>query len=170
MDSSQIYKTAYTAAYARLIEQYLPVEKRLFNDPVAKYFFSSCISSLMKHNVIRSFLIFMYNLNAAGLFGLQVCRTRYIDDILKKALDDGIMQIVILGTGFDTRPYRISGADEIKIFEVDQPIILDKKQAIIKIRLIEDVGTSFYKENYLKPIDRKLTISEVERIAYARIL
>ncbi|MDF2883875.1 MAG: putative S-adenosyl-L-methionine-dependent methyltransferase, partial [Clostridiaceae bacterium] len=36
--------------------------------------------------------------------------------------------------------------------------------------LIEDIGTSFYKENYLNPIGRKLDISEIERIAYARIL
>jgi methyltransferase (TIGR00027 family) len=194
-----------------------------------------------------------------------------------------------LGTGFDTRPYRISGINEIKVFEVNQPIILDKKQAIIKkcvrlvpnnviftpmdfniqkldevleakdlelsqlilfiwegvtqyiteeaidntlkfiskassgskfvftyilknvidgtsnmiaaeglvnlfeageqpwrfglnplevidflsqynLKLIEDIGTSFYKENYLNPIGRKLDISEIERIAYAGIL
>ncbi|MDF2882306.1 MAG: methyltransferase, partial [Clostridiaceae bacterium] len=284
MDNNQSYKTAYVAAYARLIEQYQSKEMRLFNDSLVKYFFSSYISFLMRFSVLRKVLIFMYNTTAVGLWGLQVCRTKYIDDILKKALDDGIKQIVILGTGFDTRPYRISGISEIKVFEVDLPIILDKKQAIIKkcvglvpnnvifipmdfniqkldevleaknlelsepilfiwegvtqyiteeaiantlkfiskassgsklvftyilksvidgtsnmigaegllnlfeageqpwrfglnplevsdflslynLKLIEDIGTSFYKENYLNPIGRKLDISEIERIA-----
>ncbi len=289
MDSNQNYKTAYTAAYARLMEQYMPKELKLFDDPLVKYFFSSYISSLMRFSVLRKVFIFMYNITAVGLFGLQVCRTKYIDAIFKKALNNGIKQIVILGSGLDTRPYRIARDNETKIFEVDQPIILEKKRTILskyveqafdnviftpidfniqkldevliangldlskpilfimegvsqyitqeaidntlqfiakassgselvftyilkavidgtsnmlgaeslvnlfkiseepwrfglnpselsdffsqyKLQIIDDIGTSFYKENYLYPIGRKLDISSMERIAYARIL
>ena len=132
MESNQSYKTAYVAAYARLIEQYQPIELRLFNDSLVKKFFSNYICYMMKFSVLRKILIFMYNTSAVGLLGLQVCRTKYIDDILKKAINEGIKQIVILGTGFDTRAYRIPGINEIKVFEVDLPIILDKKQGIIR--------------------------------------
>lgn len=288
MESNQSYKTAYGAAYARLIEQYQPKELRLFNDSVVKIFFSNYISYMMKFSVLRKILIFMYNASAVGLLGLQVCRTKYIDDILKKAINEGIKQIVILGTGFDTRAYRIPGINEIKVFEVDLPNILDKKQSLIRkcignipdniiftpidfnvqkldevlmdkdlelskpslfiwegvtqyiseeaiintlkfisntssgsmlvftyilksvidgtsnkidgealmnlfkagdqpwqfglnpsevndfiepynLRLIEDIGASYYQKNYLKPIGRNLNISEFERIIYARV-
>lgn len=288
MQSNQSYKTAYTAAYARLIEQYEPDKTRLFNDPLIKLFFSNYISFLLKFNAMRKILILMYNLTITGLLGLQVCRTKYIDDILKKAVDEGISQVVILGTGFDTRAYRISSNNQIMIFEADLSIILDRKESIIKnylgvlpenivftpidfncqkldeileakglnlskpvlfiwegvtqyitedaidntlkfisksssgsrlvftyvlkrfidgtsdmvgvesllttfkseeqpfyfglnpselgeflskynLSLIEDVGGSYYQENYLKPLGRNLFVSKLERIAYARI-
>ena len=38
-----------------------------------------------------------------------------------------------------------------------------------KLTLIEDVGNSYYQENYLKPIGRNLDVSKIERIVYARI-
>lgn len=37
------------------------------------------------------------------------------------------------------------------------------------LKLIEDVGVSYYQENYLKPIGRKLNVSLIERISYAKI-
>lgn len=38
------------------------------------------------------------------------------------------------------------------------------------LELIEDVGASYYQENYLKPIKRKLDVSPIERIIYAKII
>jgi O-methyltransferase involved in polyketide biosynthesis len=54
MDTNQSYKTAYTAAYARLVEQYEPKEKRLFDDTIVKYFFSNYISSLLKVRLTKN--------------------------------------------------------------------------------------------------------------------
>lgn len=39
-----------------------------------------------------------------------------------------------------------------------------------KLELIEDVGASYYQENYLKPIGRKLDVLPIERIIYAKII
>ena len=83
-------KTAYDAAYARLIEEYQPSEIRLFDDPLAKMFFINYISFFMQFSFIRKLSTFMYNITSTGIFGLQVCRTRYIDNVLKEAIDDGI--------------------------------------------------------------------------------
>lgn len=74
----------------------------------------------------------MYNLSLTGIYGLQVCRTKYIDDLLKKALDNGIEQLVILGAGFDTRPFRIIDNNRVKVFEVDLPEIQNKKKVLLK--------------------------------------
>ena len=53
--------------------------------------------------------------------GNLLCRTRYIDDVLRDALRMGLDQVVILGAGFDTRPYRIQGMESASVFEVDHP-------------------------------------------------
>jgi hypothetical protein len=35
--------------------------------------------------------------------------------------------------------------------------------------MIEDVGTEYYQKNYLKPINRNLEVSEIERINFSKI-
>jgi methyltransferase (TIGR00027 family) len=56
-----------------------------------------------------------------GTLGAILCRTRYIDDVLRRSLEVGLDQLVILGAGFDTRAYRIPGMDQVQVFEVDLP-------------------------------------------------
>jgi methyltransferase (TIGR00027 family) len=50
-----------------------------------------------------------------------IARTRYIDDALRAALDDGVEQVVVLGAGFDCRAHRTPGIDRVRVFEVDHP-------------------------------------------------
>jgi len=56
-----------------------------------------------------------------GIMGNLLCRTRYIDDATEDAIRDGADQVVILGAGFDSRPYRIPGMAQCRVFEVDHP-------------------------------------------------
>ena len=131
MEGNENYKTAYAAAYARLIEQHEPTETRLFNDTFVKNFFSKYINSIMKFGAIRKFMISMYNSTSIGLYGLQVCRTKYIDEKLKEAIDNGVKQVVILGAGLDTRLYRMLDSDRVIGFEIDLPIIQNEKKNIM---------------------------------------
>jgi methyltransferase (TIGR00027 family) len=132
MSSDQSYKTAYGAAYARLIEQYVPEEEKLFEDNVIGIFFSRNINIMLKFNWIRRLYMLSYNAVSPGVYGLQVCRTKFIDDRLNEAINTGITQIVILGAGLDTRGYRINYPKETKIYEVDLPVLQNKKMEIIK--------------------------------------
>eukprot|EP00929_Paragymnodinium_shiwhaense_P007819 TRINITY_DN111721_c0_g1_i1.p1 TRINITY_DN111721_c0_g1~~TRINITY_DN111721_c0_g1_i1.p1 ORF type:complete len:480 (+),score=88.43 TRINITY_DN111721_c0_g1_i1:103-1542(+) len=57
---------------------------------------------------------------------------RLVDDICLQALSRGIRQVVLLGSGFDTRPFRLlDGTDfkeeEVLIVEVDQALMLEYK-------------------------------------------
>lgn len=47
-------------------------------------------------------------------------RTRYIDDCVRRELDRGVRQVVILGAGLDTRAARL-GRQGVRFFEVDHP-------------------------------------------------
>jgi methyltransferase (TIGR00027 family) len=132
MSSNQSWKTAFLAASVRLIEQYQPEELRLFDDPFIKNFFSKLTLFQMKFKFIRDMEIMLSELMTKGTFGSLICRTKYIDDSLIAAMANGIDQLVILGAGLDTRPYRIVGINDIKVIEVDLPIMQNIKKEKIK--------------------------------------
>jgi methyltransferase (TIGR00027 family) len=56
----------------------------------------------------------------AGMSNLMLIRTKFVDEHLRQALENGATQVVILGAGFDTRAYRFAGLlEDRKVFEVD---------------------------------------------------
>jgi methyltransferase (TIGR00027 family) len=58
-------------------------------------------------------------------------RTRWLDDAIARALADGLDQLVILGAGFDARPYRLPGLDAVRVFEVDHPATQAMKRSVV---------------------------------------
>lgn len=132
MAEQGVSNTALGAAVCRLIEQYQPRETRLFDDPVVEDLVGRTIRVMMKFASMRRFTINRTDAIAQGIYGVQVCRTRYIDDALQAALSKGIDQLVILGAGLDTRPYRLPGMEHVKVFEVDLPITQDDKKVKIQ--------------------------------------
>jgi methyltransferase (TIGR00027 family) len=82
-----------------------------------------------------------------------VVRTRFIDDVLEDALADGVDQVVIVGSGFDSRAYRVPGAERAQIFEIDTPQTLQGKRARIEALLghvpshVSTVATDFERED-----------------------
>ncbi|MDJ0511999.1 MAG: SAM-dependent methyltransferase [Methyloceanibacter sp.] len=57
-------------------------------------------------------------------------RTRYFDDQLSIQIRNGCRQVVILGSGFDTRAIR-KPAPNVRYFEIDDGAILDFKKATL---------------------------------------
>jgi methyltransferase (TIGR00027 family) len=133
MAKQTVSRTALGAAICRMIEQYQPAPTRLFNDAVVKDLVGAPVRVMMQAAFMRSLTVKQTDAVGAGIFGAQICRTRYIDDAVQAALRQGIGQLVILGAGLDTRPYRLPGMDRVKVFEVDLPAVQsDKKEKIQK--------------------------------------
>jgi methyltransferase (TIGR00027 family) len=133
MAKRSVGSTALGAAACRLIEQYQPEATRLFYDPVVKDLMNPFIRVLMQFKRMRNFMIKQTNAFTPGIYGAQICRTRFIDEAVQAALEQGIVQVVILGAGFDTRPYRLAGMDRVNVFEVDLPAVqADKKKRLQK--------------------------------------
>jgi methyltransferase (TIGR00027 family) len=108
----------------RVVEMYYPQEKRLFDDPLAYRllpFGWRVILRLAYLPGLRGLVLSLRERRMPGSLGGILCRTRYIDDVLKRSLAGGLDQLVILGAGFDSRPYRIAGVDQIRVFELDLP-------------------------------------------------
>jgi methyltransferase (TIGR00027 family) len=51
---------------------------------------------------------------------------------LYRTLSQGIGQMVILGAGLDTRPYRLPGMERVKVYEVDLPAVQNNKMKKIQ--------------------------------------
>jgi len=108
----------------RVIEMYYPEDKRLFKDQFSYKllpFGWKLFVRLFYLPGVRGLVLSLRERRMPGSLGGILCRTRYIDDVLKRSLEEGIDQLVILGAGFDSRAYRIEGTDQIKVFEVDLP-------------------------------------------------
>jgi methyltransferase (TIGR00027 family) len=54
-------------------------------------------------------------------------RTRYFDDFFADAARTGIRQVVIVASGLDARPYRLSWPTGTTLYEVDQPEVIEFK-------------------------------------------
>jgi methyltransferase (TIGR00027 family) len=58
-----------------------------------------------------------------------ISRTRFIEDLIEKCATDKVEQYVILGAGYDSRAHRLKLPSGVKIFEVDQPEVQEKKRS-----------------------------------------
>ena len=71
-------------------------------------------------------------------FAQMTLRTRHLDSAVNAALGDGTEQIVILGSGLDSRPYRLtSDWTRGRVFEVDFPPSLELKKSRVRSALGE---------------------------------
>ena len=117
MRKKQSSLTAAGIALARAIESEKPADERICYDPYARQF----IPAWMYH-IFGFFIKSGYSeRRGPGVNGFLVARDRYIDDVLRKFLDESLPQIVILGAGYDSRAYRFDLANQVEIFEVDHP-------------------------------------------------
>lgn len=139
MKENQASRTAEYMALFRAVESARPESQRLFDDPFAIGFLDPSFRLLAQLASIR----FVSNLVAwlidtkgvPGARTVAVARTRFIDELLVNALKDGVQQVVILGAGYDTRAYRISGIEQSRVFEVDHPTTSNAKQLHLKRQL-----------------------------------
>lgn len=99
------------------IEASRPEGERICYDPIARSLVNG-ISFTLSKLVIDSGI---YERISRGAMEFITVRERYIDDYLKACLSEGLDQVVILGTGFDTRAYRIEGIEKTRVFEIDHP-------------------------------------------------
>ncbi len=117
--------TAYSIAAVRAGEGLLPVQERLFDDPYAAVFRAGGRDA---EEGTKRFLALPFFRDGIRL------RTRFIDDVLGTALEDGVDQIVLLGAGFDARALRIPAiaARGARVYEIDLPTQLERKRDLLE--------------------------------------
>jgi methyltransferase (TIGR00027 family) len=58
-------------------------------------------------------------------------RARYFDDYFAEATAAGLRQVVIVASGLDARPYRLSWPAGTTVYEIDQPEVIEFKTATL---------------------------------------
>jgi methyltransferase (TIGR00027 family) len=125
--------TAFFVATVRALET--GHERPLFHDPYARLFMRDDVGVAM-----RSLPFFT---------SIARCRTVWFDDAVRRALDAGRSQVVILGAGFDSRALRLArpGAS---FFEIDQQQVLEIKEERLRAAGLER-SASYLGADYTQP-------------------
>jgi methyltransferase (TIGR00027 family) len=131
-------QTAEGVCWMRAAEQRHRPAERIVDDRYAKFFLSPMFRAALSTWEVSGRLGDLAERFSPGLITFVLCRHRYIDDCLRRALAGKIEQVVILGAGYDMRAYRL--AQEIKdrpVFEVDHPATSRRKARILAERKSE---------------------------------
>lgn len=120
-----VSSTAFFVATLRNAETNRLAGAPLIHDPHAKVFFNE-VSDAWIQNLSADVLEEMVNSVAV--------RTRFIDDTILDGLSRA-HQIVVLGAGLDSRPWRLSppSADRVRWFEVDFKEVLEYKRLALEV-------------------------------------
>ena len=118
---NQVSDTAIMAAAYRAMET--NHQNAIFHDPLAAKLAGErgkkIIDSLPKQAFIGGWSV--------------VIRTRIIDDFIRGAIDEGVDTILNLGSGLDTRPYRMELPGLLRWIEVDYPHVIEQKENCLSV-------------------------------------
>jgi len=133
--SGRASRTAEHNALFRMLEGSFPPGVRLFEDLLAPAFLTWPLVALRPvvsmpaggRAVCR-----VIDRRWPGVRTSVAARTRLIDDTLDALADSRLGQLVILGAGFDTRPYRLGRLRSVPVFEVDHPDTQAAKRDVLR--------------------------------------
>lgn len=127
--------SAEMVAAVRTTESMRPIDEQVCYDPYAKDFLGPKFTIISKSRLLTKIALWKAERTDPGAVGCVASRTRYIDDYLRKCIDNGIEQLVILGAGYDSRAYRFDELKgKVRVFELDHPAT--QKVKIEKVRKI----------------------------------
>jgi methyltransferase (TIGR00027 family) len=123
-------ETAMGAATLRAIAAMDERKKIKGSDWLAELFLAEDHKNTLKDPAVREWVI--KNRIAPGMYEFMIARTAFFDHVVEKALRENIPQVVFLGAGYDSRPYRFKDLiKDTRIFELDiQPTQYRKKELL----------------------------------------
>jgi methyltransferase (TIGR00027 family) len=159
--------TAFGPIVLSAVEHHQPQRRRLVDDDLAAEFLPLPLRTFVaatRFGPIRDGIVAASERVGPGLWANIACRKRYVDDNLAAALPD-VEAVVVLGAGLDTRACRLARHSDIPVFEVDLPVNIARKRAIVA-RVLGGVPASVR----LVPIDfeRDELLSVLQSQGYRR--
>ncbi len=127
-------QTAFGPMALAAVERNQPPGRRLVDDDLAELFLPRPLRWLVaatRWAPARRLMVRGSEYTGPGLWANLACRKRFIADKLEEALPD-IDAVVILGAGFDTRPYLLTRRVRLPVFEVDLPVNIARKADTVR--------------------------------------
>ena len=119
----QLSRTAMYVALYRALETVDTAGTPLFRDPFATRFLPLRLRAAVwaaRQPAIHRWLSETLDRRAPGARTSAIGRTRFIDDVVRGCVAQGVDQVVVLGAGLDCRAHRMEELLECRIFEVDR--------------------------------------------------
>ena len=124
-------ETAMATAFMRALAAYDPRKEMRGKDYLAEVFLEEKQKKPLKDPVMRAWV--MENKIAPGAYEFMIARTAFFDRIVEQALKENIEQMVLLGAGYDSRPYRFGELiQDTKIFELDAKLTQQRKKECLQ--------------------------------------
>lgn len=143
-------KTAVGPMVVAAVEHLEPAHRRLVDDDLAVSFLPGHLRALValsRTEAVRRALVAGSERQGPGLWTSIACRKRLIDERLSDPLTD-VDAVVVLGAGLDTRGCRIARHSDLPVFEVDLPVNVARKAAVLQ-RALGGIPASVH----LVPVD-----------------
>src|ERR1700722_14910639 len=125
MEQAIASRTALSVALRRAAHQ-LYDSPIVFNDPIAVSILGAEYEERLRRTPLRPDRPF-----STALRAFLVARSRYAEDNLKRAVENGIRQYVLLGAGLDTFAYR-NPYLQLRVFEVNHPATQQWKRELLQ--------------------------------------
>lgn len=139
-------RTAALMAVQRGLESARPPRKRLFTDPFAPSFLPPSWRTALaasRFGAVRVAIEAAYDfIGGPGPRPSAIARTKLIDDMVEQ-IAPSVEQLILLGAGYDTRPYRLACLTGHRVFEVDHPDTQAVKRSALLRAGIEPSGVVF---------------------------
>jgi methyltransferase (TIGR00027 family) len=145
-------RTAQYVALYRALEHRERRRTRLFTDPYADAFLPPHLRALVSAAWLPPLHVRLSRYadqRAPGARTSAIARTRFIDDLVRRSVADGIGQLVVLGAGFDTRAHRLPELAAAAVFEVDRPGTQNAKRAVLR-RLVTNDRVTYVPVDFLR--------------------
>jgi methyltransferase (TIGR00027 family) len=133
---NKISKTAEFTCMIRSASFYEKNPKYKSNDYIAPVLVPKFFIPVIKISPLRK--LFINRFFPPGMYEYVIARTKFVDSIFQKVLNDQFDQILIFGAGFDSRGVRFAASNQkTKIFELDAPVTQEAKINQFKKRGVE---------------------------------
>ena len=98
-------------------------------DPYARHFLRGPkVTTLARARPLHPVLRALSRRLVDGAYDYEDVRTRHLDALVTRELEDGAEQLVLLGAGFDSRAHRFP----VRTFEVDLPLLQARKRRLAR--------------------------------------
>jgi methyltransferase (TIGR00027 family) len=125
METAKPSKTALRVAMRRAAHQIYDAKPLVFEDPFAVSILGETYAEEIRRTPTRPDRPF-----SSALRAFLVARSRYAEDNLARAVEQGVSQYVLLGAGLDTFAHRNSYPG-LRVFEVDHPATQEWKRELL---------------------------------------
>jgi methyltransferase (TIGR00027 family) len=123
--------TAMATAFMRALAACDPRKEIRGSDNLAEIFLIDEQKKPLNDSAARTWV--MQNRVTPGAYEFMIARTAFFDQIVKQALKENAGQIVFLGAGYDSRPYRFEKfIQDTIIFELDTKPTQQRKQSCLQ--------------------------------------